>query len=196
MHTPARLLLDSLDLLGAFLEGNGHQFDVVVVGGAALLLQGLSLRTTADVDVVALYDAPTLLSAKPLPPELLQAVAMVAESTGLASDWLNNGPEDLLRLGLPVGFEARLVVRKFGCLTLRLASRQDLVALKLCAAADRGSEGEAGLNKHFQDLWALKPDREELLWAARWARTQSAGEVFEDELRRILWRFEVRLDDV
>lgn len=42
----------ALTLLGRLLEGSGHRYSVVVVGGAALLLRGLITRATVDVDEV------------------------------------------------------------------------------------------------------------------------------------------------
>ena len=45
------------------------------------------------------------------------------------------------------------------------------------------------------DLRALAPTREELLAAAKWARSQAAGEGFEMEMRATLRTFGVELDD-
>jgi len=55
-------------------------WDILVCGGSALQALSLVLRTTKDVDVLALVsgDAGTLETAKPLPEPLVQAAKKVA----------------------------------------------------------------------------------------------------------------------
>lgn len=185
--------LDSaLELLGEYLTFRGLSYDLVVVGGGALLLQNLIDRPTRDIDIVGLMAGEELVSSEPLPEPLLEAVSAIGRTLQLPSNWLNSGPADLLRLGLPEGFAARLVHRRYGGLTLRLLGRLDHVAIKLCAAADRlPPGGEFRPGKHFVDLRRLTPAEAELRWAACWCHTQSGGEVFEDNLRRILLQFNV-----
>ena len=144
--TPARHSNDAdeidnaLVLLGAALEAeNAGSFDLAVIGGAALNVLGLCFRPTRDVDVVALLehddaDNTRLASSRPLPDALLAAGREVTRALGIADDWLNDGPTDLLDHGLPRGFEGRLMRRSYGSrLTVRFASRQDLIALKAYA---------------------------------------------------------------
>jgi hypothetical protein len=88
---------------------------------------------------------------------------LVARTYGLANDWVNLGPESLLDLGLPDGFVDRLERRDYGGLVTGLAGRFDMVCFKLYAAVDQGLR-----SRHLQDLRELRPDRGELLSAARW----------------------------
>jgi len=176
-----RLLLALADQLDAV----GQRFDLVVVGGAALLALDLVRRPTRDVDVVALGEAKALRSAVELPEALLVARDRVAGDLGVTKDWLNSGPARLLDLGLPEGFEERWVTRRYGpALTVRWASRLDQVHFKLYAAVD-----QAG--KHLRDLEALAPTAEELVAAARWARTHDPSEGFLEALVQALAYFGV-----
>ena len=153
-----------LDALGEQLERTGSSYDLVVVGGAALLALELITRSTKDVDVVALRDDLALLPANPLPDRLAEARDRVARDFQLHSDWLNGGPSSLLSFGLPEGFLSRAEREGHGPgLTVWYASRFDQVHLKLYAAVDQGP------GKHEADLRALEPSRDELLAAARWS---------------------------
>jgi len=63
---------DTLDAalreLGAVLAAEGQQAELVVIGGGALLLLGLTARITEDCDIVAVIEDADLRTAKPLPP--------------------------------------------------------------------------------------------------------------------------------
>lgn len=137
-----------------------------VCGGAALNALGFVERPTLDVDVVALMGAHAdggkfLTSANPLPPKLVTAAMRLASNLDLGERWLNAGPTDLLRFGLPEGYETRLVTRRYGrSLTVSFLGQFDLVCLKLYALADTGP------GKHEQDLRALAVPAEELEEAA------------------------------
>jgi hypothetical protein len=163
---------DLLSALADQLGSAGATYDLVVVGGSALLALGLISRPTQDVDVVALTGARGLLSADPLPDALIQARDRVARDFALPLTWLNSGPTALLDFGLPDGFEGRVSIRDYGpSLRVRFASRFDQVHLKLYALVDQGP------GKHEADLRALDPTPKELLAAALWSRTHdpSAG---------------------
>ena len=98
----------------------------------------------------------------------------------------NTGPADLLDFGLPEGFIDRLETHSYGdYLAVYFASRFDQIHFKFYAAVDQGP------GKHSEDLEALAPTREELLRAARWARTHDPSPGFERELRRALAHFGV-----
>jgi len=56
-----------LDALGDQLEQMRARYELVVVGGSALLALGLVSRATRDVDLVALRDGDGLMPAAPLP---------------------------------------------------------------------------------------------------------------------------------
>ncbi len=124
--------------LGEHLAARGERFELVVIGGSALLALGLIDRTTRDVDIVALRSGEDLDKADPLPAALREARDLVARDFSLPTGWLNPGPTDLLRFGLPDGFTQRLLRRDYGeSLVVYLAARYDQIHFKLYAAADQ-----------------------------------------------------------
>ena len=157
----------ALGALGELLEARGLHYEVVLIGGGNLILRGLVTRpTTKDLDLLGAWTADGVKPMRPMPEPLRIAVADVARTYGLASDWVNLGPEALLDLGLPDGFLDRLERRDYGGLVAWLADRIDMVCFKLYAAVDQGPR-----SRHLQDLRELEPDRDELLAAARWSVT-------------------------
>jgi len=144
----------------------------VVIGGSALTALGLVRRATRDVDLLAIAENGELRLAEPLPQALLTARAAVATDFGLTENWLNAGPTDLLKWGLPEAFMSRVVTRSYGtALVVHFASRYDQIHFKLYAMVDHGG------GRHEADLRALNPTQGELTAAARWSITQdpSAG---------------------
>jgi hypothetical protein len=122
------------------LEQRGQSFEIVAVGGSALLLVGLTARSTRDLDIVALVESENYVSARPLPRELAEAAREVADVFGLAHDWLNPGPSDLLDFGLPSGFELRAQRRHYRALVVHVASRFDQVCPSCTRALTRARE--------------------------------------------------------
>lgn len=184
-----RSLPPLLDALGEVLASRGQRYEVVAIGGSALLLLGYIHRATRDLDLVALIQGGRMVTAKPLPAALAEAVADVARARGLRPDWLNPGPTSLLDLGLPTGFAERLETRAYKALTLHLAGRFDQIAFKLYAAVDQGPD-----SKHTADLRALTPAPAELRIAARWTRTHDPSEGFRGQLLQALASFGVEPD--
>lgn len=161
--------------LGQYFESvQADELRLVIVGGAALNLLGLVSRTTTDADVIAVDVDGTLVAPDTLPPALLDGAAIVATSLRLPKDWLNTGPSLQMRYGLPPGFRERLTWLDFKPLHIGLASRKDLVALKLFAAADHWP----ARGVHYSDLVTLSPVRDEIRSAAEWAKTQDAAPEF------------------
>jgi hypothetical protein len=172
-------LEELLTAVGEHLSAGGEAAAIVVVGGGALSVRGWVDRTTNDIDVIArartqggrrVIDPP-----EPLPPALVEAVRRVARDYGLASDWLNTAVAVQWRTGLPLGFVEEIEWRRFGSLDVGFAGRGSLVALKLFAAVDQGSE-----SVHFQDLIALGPSDTELEAAADWVARQDPAPGFAD----------------
>jgi hypothetical protein len=154
----------SLRALGQLLEARGQHYEVVLIGGGNLILRGLITRpTTKDLDLLGEWTADGIKPMRPMPEPLRIAIVDVARAYGLASEWINLGPESLLDLGLPDGFLGRLERHDYGGLVIWLADRVDMVCFKLYAAVDQGTR-----SRHLQDLRDLRPDRDELLAAARW----------------------------
>jgi hypothetical protein len=154
---------DVLNALGAVLAERGMAFEIAVVGGAGLLLQGLLGRSTRDVDVVAVLLDGDLADPRPLPAGLLGAALDVAAAFGLSEAWLNSHAADLLLDdGLPEGFLSRCAVRRYGGLTIHVASRLDQIAFKLFASMEVTRTRDVG------DLRALSPSEVEPVGAAIW----------------------------
>ena len=154
----------ALRALGELLEARGLHYEVVLIGGGNLILRGLVTRpTTKDLDLLGEWTAEGVKPMRPIPEPLRVAVVDVGRTYGLASDWVNLGPDSLLDLGLPVGFLERLERHDYGGFVAWLADRFDMICFKLYAAVDQGSR-----SRHLQDLGELRPDRDELLAAARW----------------------------
>jgi hypothetical protein len=178
----------TIDLLLAALADQlqvlGSQVEIVVIGGSALTALGLVRRATRDVDLLAIAENGELRLAEPLPQVLLVARAAVAADFGLAEDWLNAGPTDLLKWGLPEGFMNRVVTRSYGAaLVVYFANRFDQIHFKLFAMVDQGG------GRHETDLRALSPTLGELIAAARWSVIQDPSPgyrtVLADALRTL-----------
>jgi len=180
---PVTWLEDALAALGSLLEVRGLRYELVIVGGASLLLRGVIARPTKDVDVLGARIAGggvELMAA--LPDHLAAAVADIALAYDLARDWLNLGPASLLDLGLPAGFEGRLEERRFGGLVAWIAGRFDLACLKLHAAADHWPVRD----RHLADLVLLAPTTGELRTAASWTQTHDPSPAFASSLAAVL----------
>lgn len=180
-------LLHSLQLLHEqLLLIDAPKTELVVCGGSALIALGLVLRTTQDLDIIALIRADELIDSEPLPEYLISAANQVARILNLPIDWLNNGPASQFNLGLPEGFQERLVPKIIGDkLTIHYISRYDQIFFKTYASADRGGY-------HVSDLRALNPTEDELLAAAQWCMKQDVSEAFsltlKDMFRQLGWK--------
>ena len=176
----------ALRLLGGHLRLQGAPpMDLVVCGGAALLVRGLQTRTTQDVDILAFMDANRKLVAPvPLPEDLVEAADRAAKTLGLPENWLNNEPSarenGLFQQGLPEGIEHRMVCREYGGhLRVFFVGRLDQIHFTLLAAVNVGG-------RHLDDLLALAPKGEELEQAARWAVARKPDPAFLQTLTGLL----------
>lgn len=173
-----RQLLALLDALADELPDEAG-LELVVVGGTALVLQGLVRRATRDVDVLGALEEGVVVPLDPVPAHLRDAIADVAALFGVSRTWLNTGPASQLEDGLPPGFVSRLVeFRRRPGLRVWLAGRLDLIWMKLYAAAD----SYPAANRHIQDLVSLHPSARELADAAAWVRTLDTSPGFAQNL--------------
>jgi hypothetical protein len=178
----------ALDTLGTLLVDRGLAYEIVVVGGGGLLLLGLIRRPTKDLDALALVENGQYVLAKPLPAALVEAIADVAAVQGLDDQWLNPGPTNQLKQGLPEGFSERTTRHVFGGLVVHLAGRVDQIFLKLYAAADGDPK-----SKHVRDLIDLHPTEDELRVAAAWVKQQDLGVEFGGFVDSVVAHLEVAL---
>ena len=168
----------ALTALGELLAARGVRYEVVLVGGGNLILRGLIIQpTTKDLDILGERAHDLIRPLRPMPQPLRDAVTDVGRAFGLANDWLNVGPDSLLDIGLPDGFVERLERRDFGGLVVWLAGSYDMVCFKLYAAVGQGPR-----SRHFGDLVELRPNRDDLLGAARWAMTHDPSPGFRSLL--------------
>jgi hypothetical protein len=129
-----RRLLSADDLRAAFgrlaceLARGGCSHEIVIVGGAAVVLGYGAARTTRDVDVYA------------LPDNVRAAVAAVAADLDLDETWMNDSARAFM-LGASQG---RVVFEEAG-LTVRCAETEQLLAMKLCAGRDEADWEDATL---------------------------------------------------
>jgi len=178
----------ALDATGALLARRGQQAAIVVVGGTALNLLGVVDRVTRDVDVIATAtvrpdgEPGAIRPPDPLPAPLAEVVATVARDLGLPLDWLNTTVGGKWTTGLPPGFAGRISWQRHGGLWIGLAGRIDLIYLKLYAAAD--DIGPA--SRHFNDLLALRPTRQELAAGRAWVEGQDPSPAMAEALQRVI----------
>lgn len=181
-------LTEALYALGQVLQVRGHSYEVVLVGGANLLLRGIVSRPTKDADLLGTR-SPTglIIRLDELPAPLAEAIRDVALTYALSEEWLNLGPRSLLDLPLPNGFTDRLEAADFGALRVWFAGTFDLMCFKLWAATDHWPS----IDRHFNDLLAIGPTRDELLGAARWTRSRDPSPGYRSLLAAVLLRLGV-----
>ena len=105
--------------------------EIVVVGGAALVLLFRARESTKDVDAYFV---------KPEAAVLRDAAEAVASRLDLPGDWLNDGAKGYL-----VGITTGEVLYESHALTVRAASTAQLLAMKLAAWRDAIDRGDAKL---------------------------------------------------
>lgn len=139
-----------LAALAEQLRSLDAQQEIVVIGGSALTALGFVRRATRDVDLLAIARGGELHPAEPLPEALRTARDRVARDFDLAESWLNGGPTDLLKWGLPAGFMTRVVTRHYGqALTVHFAGRVDQIHFKLFAMVDQAGGRTKRISGHF-----------------------------------------------
>jgi hypothetical protein len=174
-------LISAVEALGGLLATRGEAYELVAIGGGTLILRGWTERPTKDLDIVAQVVEDNYVTARPFPPGLTAAVEDIARLRRLAADWMNPGPTDQLRFGLPPGFRERVTTEHHGGLTLHLAGRLELICLKIFAATDDSIRG-----KHFLDLVQLMPTDDELAAASEWVKTQDGSPVFAEFVEQVI----------
>jgi len=177
MKLQGRTAIESaLTAVGERLAHAHESCAIVVLGGAALNLLAIVDRPTIDVDVLARADD-------------TGAIEPVARDRGLLENWMNTTVADQWRFGLPPGLAERLEWRRYGALRVGIVGRRDLICFKLYASADQTGPD----NVHVRDLLALKPNPEDLEWAAEWVRAQDSSPEFHAVVARVVAYVQVAL---
>jgi hypothetical protein len=129
--------LSAADITAAFealsdeLGQHTEQAEIVVIGGAALVLLFRARETTKDVDACFV---------KPEASRIRTAVARVADRLGLPEDWMNDGAKGFL-----VGLTEGAVLYESTSLVVRAPSTAQLLAMKLAAWRDAIDRSDARL---------------------------------------------------
>lgn len=149
------MALSADDIRGAFaalsdeLDRHSQRAEIVVVGGAALVLLFQARESTKDVDAYFVTPEASVIRA---------AAEVVADRLHLPGDWLNDGAKAYL-----VGVTTGDTLYESQALTVRAASTAQLLAMKLAAWRDAIDRGDAKLllsrmGGSAGDVWsAIKP---------------------------------------
>ncbi|MDP9360649.1 MAG: DUF6036 family nucleotidyltransferase [Acidobacteriota bacterium] len=135
--------------LSAEFEHDGERAEIVVVGGAALVMLFEARETTKDVDAYFLA---------PEASQVRAAAARVAQRLDLPEDWLNDGAK-----GFMVGVTTGELLYESPFLIARAASSAQLLAMKLAAWRDAIDRDDARLllsrmSGSAEDVWeTVKP---------------------------------------
>jgi hypothetical protein len=122
---------NAFDALAADLAGSGERAELVIAGGAALVLLFNARETTKDVDAYFLRPGASVVRS---------AAARVAAGRSLPEDWLNDAAK-----GFFVGVTNGDVVYQASSLLVRAASVPQLLAMKLAAWRDAIDRADARL---------------------------------------------------
>jgi hypothetical protein len=180
-------LKEALSLLAGKMELRGFsRYEILVCGGAALIMEGFIKGVTKDVDAIGVVErrgdgAVKIEEFRKRPADLMKLVKEISEDLKLPGNWLNTEASGLVRYGLPEGFMERAVTETFGkCLKVHFAGRLDLIFFKLYASADSGP------GRHTEDLMILSPSEREIEEASRWALTHDVSPGFREILKDML----------
>lgn len=135
-----------------FLSENDEEFEMIIIGGGALVLLGIISRSTRDIDCLS----------PEIPAKIKKLSEEFAKNSGLSlnKDWLNNGPQSIVN-DLSPGWRDRLQLAFKGeSITLHTLSRIDLIKTKISAMCARGSD--------LNDVINLKPTLSELTETRSW----------------------------
>jgi Nucleotidyltransferase of unknown function (DUF6036) len=139
----------AFDALSAEFEHDRERAEIVVVGGAAVVLLFEARETTKDVDAYFLVPNASRIRA---------AAASVAQRLDLPEDWLNDGAKGFL-----VGVTRGELLFESPYLIVRAASFEQLLAMKLAAWRDAVDRDDARIllsrmRGSASDVWnGVKP---------------------------------------
>jgi hypothetical protein len=135
--------------LSGELERRGRRAEIVVVGGAALVLLFRARESTKDVDAYFVTPEASVIR---------EAAEAVANRLDLPGDWLNDSAKGYL-----VAITTGEMLYESNALAVRAASTAQLLAMKLAAWRDAIDRGDAKLllsqmTGSADDVWStIKP---------------------------------------
>jgi hypothetical protein len=180
-------ILENLKILADWLRVKhpDDHFELIVVGGAAMALEGFKDQTT-DIDVIR---------PEVLPEQIINGVAHIGKIRRLSSGWLNSNAANIFlktkrSVVIPEYFnEISRTIEVDENLRIRLIGRQALISLKLYAATPSYS-------KHTTDINRLEPNVKEIIEAVRFVLSLDGTEVRKDDLRVLLKETGFDFDDL
>lgn len=180
-------IFENLKLLSEWLEVKhpGEPFELIVVGGAAMALEGHKDQTR-DVDV---------LEPGVLPEPLKAGIAYISKAKRISPEWINTNAANIFRkrrrdTALPGYFKKTSRTIQFGKnLKVRLLGRQGLIATKLLAATP-------SFAKHTRDIKELAPRKNEIREAVRFVLSMDDHESRVQDLRIILDELGYDFDEI
>lgn len=158
MATLSRSEIESaFERLGELAGQHGEQIQLVVVGGAVMLLAYQARLTTRDVDAV--IQSPRATS------NVRKWIKQVADEQGMPGDWLNDGAKGYL-----VGISEGPILFSAPGIKVRMPSIAQLLAMKLSAWRDETDIDDARrllqeMTGEHDEIWSkvehyLVPGRE------------------------------------
>jgi len=169
--------LENLEMLADWIRVKypGDSFELVVVGGAAMALEGFKDQTM-DIDVIR---------PEVLPEPIINGVANIGKIRRIGSEWINSNVANMLlktkgSAVLPEYFnEISRTIEVGKNLKISLIGRQALISLKLYAATP-------SYRKHTADINRLAPNTAEVTDAVRFVLSFDGTDVRKDDLRLVL----------
>ena len=180
-------ILENLKMLADWIRVKypDDSFELVVVGGAAMALEGFKDQTM-DIDVIR---------PEVLPEPIVNGVTHIGKIRRVGSGWLNSNVANMLSKAkgstvLPEYFnEISRTIEIGKNLKISLIGRQALISLKLYAATP-------SYRKHTDDLNRLAPNTAELTEAVRFVLSIDGTDVRKDDLRAVLKDMGFDFDDI
>ncbi|MBI1881303.1 MAG: hypothetical protein HYR94_24245 [Chloroflexi bacterium] len=116
-------IIQALERLGQLAQQQGHSVELLLIGGAAMVLLYNARPSTRDVDALIVSPQPAQL--------VRELVKQVAQEYELPSDWLNDGAKGYL-----VGVSQGSIIFSAPGIIVRTPAVAQLLAMKLSAWRD------------------------------------------------------------
>jgi predicted nucleotidyltransferase len=135
---------EGIERLGQLAVESGIKIELILVGGALMVLRFRARESTRDVDVAILAPADAQ--------KVRELARRVAEEHGWPDDWLNDGAKGYL-----IGLSSGPIVLSVPGIEVRSPSTEQLLAMKLSAWRD-----DVDITDASRLLEEMKGDRDEI----------------------------------